>query len=138
MDDPEGPRDAGRDRASDDDRDPERDTASPVAHPVEGTTSEPVDRAPTDSEAGERPSPADDEGNVAGVLAPDLPVEPGQLDPVNVLFVVAGGYVGVLTVATFLGAGGRFGPGDYGVITIGYAVLAAAVYLLLARGDPTT
>lgn len=150
MEDPDGPDDAGPDRAGDGSAGPDgagdrgrigarEKSSSPVGDPAGRGVSGAGDPTRTDREADERPPTSDEEeGNVAGILAPDLPVEPGELDPVNAIFVALGAYVGVLAVATFLGVGGRFGLGDYVAITVGYAVLAAVVYLLLARNDHTT
>lgn len=89
-----------------------------------------------DEEAGEEDD--DGDGNVAGALAPDVPVEPDRPDPVNVLFVVLGAYLGVVAIASLVGAGGSFTVIEYAAVTVGFFALAGLVYGFLTRGNPDT
>lgn len=84
------------------------------------------------------PGGAEDGGDVAGTIAPETPVEPGDLELRNALFVVLGGYFGVLAIAAFVGGGGGLSVPDTALVTVGYATLAVVVYGLLVRANPDT
>jgi hypothetical protein len=136
MDEAEGPKTAVADGAGDrttdgaDDRSGGQD-GDAVATPGRSEPTGPESGAPgADGEEGE--------GNVAGVLAPDLPVEPGVVEPVNALFVALGAYAGVLAIGTFVGSAGAFTLVDYATITVVYAALAGLAYAALTRSNPDT
>jgi hypothetical protein len=78
------------------------------------------------------------EGNVAGTLAPDVPVEPGRPDLRNAVFVGAGAYVGMLAIAALIGFANALSLVDYATITGVFLALAGGSYGLLARTNPDT
>lgn len=117
--------------------------------PHEGT---PVDDAPSDETANDDAANDDAreaQGSVAGPFAPDLPIEPEEIDLTNVAFVLLGAYVGMLVVAAIVAptitAGGRLDALTVGWLTFAFAVVAGLAYAFFARtnaeppqGNPDT
>lgn len=98
-----------------------------------------LDDGPSDGEGEDvEEGDEDGDGNVAGALAPDVPVEPGQLEPVNAVFVVLGAYLGVIAIASLVGAGGALTLVEYAAVTVGFLALCGLVYGLLTRTTPDT
>jgi hypothetical protein len=72
----------------------------------------------------------EDDGNVAGTLAPGSPVEPGTPAPENVAFATAGA---VLTAVVLAGIVVPLDPTTVGTITGVIVLGAAALYALFRR-----
>lgn len=129
---PGGARDADADRAE------AADDSTAGMGPWDSTVHARERGVDDDTGDGTESSDADEEGKVAGTLSPDLPVEPERPAPANVVFVIAGAYVGVLAIAALVGSGGRFGLTNYVAITAGFLVFVGFVYGFLVRGNPDT
>jgi hypothetical protein len=67
----------------------------------------------------------EDGGNVAGTLAPEMPVEPGTPDFENVVFATIGAVFTALVFAGLLGVDARTTAGIVGVIVVAAGVLYA-------------
>ena len=74
--------------------------------------------------------PGEDDGNVAGTLAPGSPVEPGTPAPENVAFATAGA---VLTAVVLAGIVVPLDPTTVGTITGVIVLGATALYALFRR-----
>jgi hypothetical protein len=85
------------------------------------------DDAPT---VGVATGEGDEDGNVAGALTPEMPVEPGTPSPENVVFATAGA---VLTALVFAAVATDLDAATAAWVVAGVAVPAVVLYALFRR-----